>query len=118
MSKKDEFINWVTALIDNQKEEIVASNEALEYWEALKVKSDKEKPMFTDNGKLVMEYLQTLPTDTQPMKSRDIAESMCISSRTVSGTMRKLVSDGFVEKIGADPVLYKITEKGRTIEIN
>jgi hypothetical protein len=32
--------------------------------------------------------------------------------------MRKLVTDGFGEKVGQDPVVYAITEKGKTIEIN
>ena len=32
--------------------------------------------------------------------------------------MRKLVTDGFVEKIGQDPVMYSLTEKGKNIEIN
>ena len=38
---------------------------------------------------------------------------MFVSSRTVSGTLRKLVTDGFCEKIGQDPVIYTITEKGK-----
>jgi predicted transcriptional regulator len=38
---------------------------------------------------------------------------MGLGSRSVSGAMRKLVSDGFCEKIGQDPVVYTITEKGK-----
>ena len=41
-----------------------------------------------------------------------------MSSRTVSGAMRKLVTDGFVEKIGQDPVMYTLTEQGKNIELN
>jgi Mn-dependent DtxR family transcriptional regulator len=51
-------------------------------------------------------------------KAKAIAEAMFISSRSVSGAMRKLVTDGFVEKIGEDPIIYCITEKGRNIEID
>ena len=47
----------------------------------------------------------------------EIAEGLFISSRAVSGAMRKLVTDGFVEKVGQDPVMYALTEKGRNIEI-
>ena len=50
-------------------------------------------------------------------KARDIAEGLFISSRAVSGAMRKLVTDGFVEKVGQDPVIYSITEKGINIKI-
>ena len=50
-------------------------------------------------------------------KARDIAEGLFISSRTVSGAMRKLVTDGFCEKVGADPVVYALTEKGKNYNI-
>ena len=43
---------------------------------------------------------------------------MFISSRTVSGSIRKLVNDGFVEKVGQDPVIYSITEQGKNIKID
>lgn len=117
MSKKEAFINYVTKIMN----ELVVpemDEEAQEYWNALRFKEEKEKPMFTDNGKLIMEYLKSLPDDISAMKSKDIAEALVVSSRTISGSMRKLVSDGFVEKIGDSPVLYKITEKGKNIEIN
>lgn len=117
MSKKEAFIDYVTKIMD----ELAApemSEEAQEYWDALRFKEEKEKPMFTDNGKLIMEYLKLLSDDAPAMKSKDIADTLVVSSRTVSGSMRKLVSDGFVEKIGDSPVLYKITEKGKSIEIN
>ena len=32
--------------------------------------------------------------------------------------MRKLVNDGFVEKIGQDPIIYAITEAGMQVEID
>ena len=45
------------------------------------------------------------------------ADGLFISSRTVSGSIRKLVTDGYVEKIGQDPVIYTLTEKGKNKEI-
>ena len=51
-------------------------------------------------------------------KAKDIAERMGISSRGVSGAMRKLVSDGFCEKIGENPIVYKLTEKGKNFNLN
>ena len=35
-----------------------------------------------------------------------------MTSRTASGAMRKLVTDGYLEKVGENPVVYSITEKG------
>ena len=49
--------------------------------------------------------------------AKDIGEGLFISSRAVSGAIRKLVTDGYVEKIGQDPVVYALTEKGKTVEI-
>ena len=118
MSKKSEFINYVNALIAAQEGDPIEPNEdAKSYWEALCGGNTDDKPTFTDNGKLIMKYLQGLPVDTPMMKAKEIAEGMFISSRAVSGAMRKLVVDGFVEKVGQDPVMYSLTDVGRNIKI-
>ena len=119
MSKKSEFINYVNALIDaTQADPIEMSENAHSYWLALCGGNDDDKPTFTDNGKLIMKYLQELPADAPMMKAKEIAEGMFVSSRAVSGAMRKLVTDGFVEKVGQDPVMYALTDAGRTIKID
>lgn len=119
MSKKQAFIEYVEKLMSETNVLISDfSEEAALYWEALKGSNDKdEKPLFTDNGKLILKYLQE-NLDVKMWKARDIAEGLFISSRAVSGAMRKLVTDGFVEKLGENPVVYSITEKGKNIEIN
>ena len=43
---------------------------------------------------------------------------MNITSRTASGAMRKLVTDGYVEKMGENPVVYSLTDKGITIDLS
>lgn len=114
MSLKQDFISYVeTNFATNPMPENL-----VEYWEKFKGNaSGGEKPLFTDNGKAILTYLQEHP-ETQTWKAKDIAEGMFISSRTVSGGIRKLVSDGFVEKVGQDPVIYSITEQGKEIKIN
>ncbi len=118
MSKKSEFIKYVEDLMSyTRKMDIPPMNEEAEaYWNALSNEAEVEKPMFTDNGKLILKYLQENKS-TPVMKAKDIAEGMFISSRVVSGAMRKLVTDGFVEKVGQDPVLYTLTNKGKEINI-
>ena len=119
MSKKQLFISFVNELMEAAQcdwNSGAVPEDVRVYWEALCSKEEKEKPMFTDNGKLILKYLQD-NADTASWKSRDIAEGLFISSRTVSGAIRKLVTDGFVEKLGQDPVIYAITEKGKSIEI-
>ena len=113
MSKKQEFIEYVKERVDWTD----ASENVKIYWEAFISKEEKEKPMFTDNGKLILQFLRD-NSDTTTWKARDIAEGLFITSRTVSGAIRKLCTDGFVEKVSQDPVIYTITELGKTVEIN
>ena len=114
MSKKQEFIKFVEMAIEAYPQEM--PEDARIYWDALRSKEEAEKPMFTDNGKLIIKFLQD--NQSVPMwKSKDIADGLVISSRGVSGAMRKLVSDGFVEKIGQDPAVYALTDKGKNIGI-
>ena len=122
MTKKEAFIKVIqTEIFD--RPDIYSENypdlweDVCMYWDALNGKNGSEKPAFTDNGKLILKYLQDNP-DTPMWKAKDIAEGLFVSSRTVSGAMRKLVTDGYVEKIGQDPVVYAITEKGKNITID
>ena len=64
----------------------------------------------TKNGAAVLKFLQTRPDESFTAKS--LGEEMGSNSRSVSGAMRKLVTDGYVEKVGANPTVYKISQKG------
>lgn len=108
---REEFLKFVKTLMEASPElteELMTDN--IKSYIAI-LSEQKEKPVITDGGKLVLKYLQSIPT--APYKAKEIAEGMYIPSRSVSGTLRKLTSDGFVEKIGKDPVEYVITEKGK-----
>ena len=116
MSKKQEFIKFIEMAIEAYP--CPMNEEAKLYWDALRgVDETGEKPLFTDNGKLILDFLQK-NQDTPMWKARDIAEGLFVSSRTVSGAIRKLVTDGFVENVGQDPVIYSITEQGKNIKID
>lgn len=77
--------------------------------------STSNKPMFTDIGLEILGYLQS--SGTKNNKAKDIAEGMNLPSRKVSGAMRKLVTDKYVEKFGQNPVIYSLTEKGTNFDI-
>lgn len=115
MNKKQAFIEYVEQLM-TLDDAPTMSEEAHVYWEAFKQVEEIEKPLFTDNGKIILKFLQE-HTDTAMWKAKDIAEELFISSRSVSGAARKLVADGYVEKIGKDPTIYTLTEKGKNINI-
>jgi DNA-binding MarR family transcriptional regulator len=114
MSKKTEFVKFVKALIDETNQEM--NNEAREYWEAFQVSDDKTGGGFTENGKMILKFMQD-NTDTEMWKAKDIADMIGLSSRSVSGSIRKLVTDGYVEKLGQNPTIYKITENGKNINV-
>ena len=116
MSKKQEFIKYVNELIAAAPA-VQPNEDAKLYWDAFcGLDENGEKPLFTDNGKLILKFLQE-HQETPMWKARDIAEGLFISSRAVSGAMRKLVTDGFVEKVGQDPTIYSLTDSGKTITV-
>jgi len=114
MSLKQDFISYVEKnFVTNPMPENL-----IDYWEKFKgVNGDGEKPLFTEHGKQILTYMRN-NLDTKTWKAKDIADGMFVTSRTVSGAIRKLVSDGFVEKVGQDPIIYCITEKGKEINID
>jgi len=115
MTKQEQFLEFWNYLIESAVPGVEVPADVQAYIDALKNTGSTEKPMFTDNGKAILSYLQSAPVAMY--KARDIAENMGITSKGVSGAMRKLVTDGYVEKVGKDPVVYMITEKGKNVEI-
>lgn len=114
---KQEFLNFLNALMEASPDltNSLMTDSIKSYVEALSAPG-AEKPEITDNGKQILKYLQDNP-DKPMLKARDIAEGLFVSSRAVSGSLRKLVTDGFVEKVGQDPAIYTITEKGKNYNI-
>lgn len=116
MTKKEKFIEEIEDIINEVRVSTgdeVLSEDAMLYFEALKGGNDKEKPAFTENGKKVLKFLQeNKDTYNNLFKAKDVGEGMNVTSRTASGAMRKLVTDGYLEKVGENPVVYSITEKG------
>lgn len=114
---KQEFIKFLNDLMDEAPHivETEMTDEIKSYIEALKEDIPKSYEL-TEHGKVVLKFLQT-NQDTITWKAKDVAEGLGISSRGVSGSFRKLVTDGFVEKMGKDPAIYCLTEKGKNFII-
>ena len=116
MNKYKQFLDYFDWLVENCKQSVVMPDEVQDVYNMLQEQQAMEKPMFTESGLSILEYLQTC--DAKSLKARDIADGMVISSRQVSGAIRKLVTDGFVDKMGSSPVIYSLTTKGRDFDIN
>ena len=86
-------------------------DKASEFYDKFLFEEKKAKPLITPKGLKVLEFLNQNPKDMYTSKM--IGEALSINSRSVSGTMRKLVTDGYVDKKGNSPIAYLITEKGK-----
>jgi DNA-binding MarR family transcriptional regulator len=118
MTKKEAFINEVIALTGDAPEKVFTPD-ALDFWNGLQISGDSGRPQFTENGRLVLDYMQKeKETYNNLFKAKEIGEGLGISSRTASGAMRKLVTDGYVEKVGENPVVYSLTTLGTEVNLN
>lgn len=129
MNKKELFIAMVEELIEiSEADGAVKLNksvvetfpDAMAYFEAFKASEVKEiKPQFTDSGKLIMTTMQAHhETKANVFKAGDIAELAFISTRSVAGAVRKLITDGYVDKIGENPSIYSLTSLGKEVKVD
>lgn len=118
MSKKQAFINYVSRLFgEDHVQAGDIPDDAWDYWKALTAEKSTEKPPFTENGKIILQFFKD-NQGIETWKTKDVAEALGLSSRSVSGSSRKLVTDGYLEKVGSDPVFYTLTEKGKNVNLN
>jgi predicted transcriptional regulator len=116
---KNEFLNFINKLMEASPEIVdeYMTDDIKEYLEMLKNDKNK-KPEITETGRKVLEFLQNPNTPSKLWKAKEIAQELGLTSRGVSGSMRKLVNDGFCEKLGASPAVYAITDKGITYKFD
>lgn len=74
---------------------------------------------FTENGLKIFECMRENEQKyINVFKAKEIGELLFMTPRSVSGSMKKLIADGFVEKVGANPVTYGLTELGKAYEFD
>ena len=111
MSKKQKFIEVVGGLLEGIED---LDQDVLDYFETLKKKNNSKGVEMTENGNNIVEYMQNNWEETDnKFLSKEIGEGLFTSSRSVSGAMRKLVSDGYVDKSEDTPIIYSLTDKGK-----
>lgn len=91
----------------------------LKFWKDFKDgKTEKSSKEMTENGKKLLGWMQNnIEKLSNVFTSKEMAEAFFTSGRSVAGSMRKLVNDGYVNKVGKDPVLYSLTEKGKNYQL-
>lgn len=124
MTKKEAFIKIIqTEIFD--RTDIYAENYPDEYelaasfWEDFKDGKVKNSGAMTENGKKLLSWMQeNVDIMTNLFTSKEAAEALFTSGRSIAGSMRKLVNDGYVEKTGKDPVQYSLTEAGKNYQFD
>ena len=117
VDKCQQFLDFFDYLVSNCKYEVEIPPEVQDFYDLLKdqgVSGQADKPLLTETGLQILEYLQS--NESKGLKAKDIADGMDVSSRKISGAIRKLVTDGFVDKFGKSPVIYSLTDKGRNFD--
>lgn len=133
MTDKEIFIKFIEIAIEIADNEIVyfkGVNEkynlttdeydiAIKYWNNFKNGKVKNSGAMTENGKKLLSWMQeNVDTMTNLFTSKEAAEALFTSGRSIAGSMRKLVNDGYVEKTGKDPVQYSLTEAGKNYQFD
>ena len=117
MSNKEKFINCTQNEIFNNPSNYIENykddwQDICDFWETFC--STKTAPKITENGIKILDFMQkNITLYNNVFKAKDIAEGLFMSPKSISGSMQKLVKEGFCEKIGGSPVCYKLTDAGK-----
>lgn len=111
--RKNIFIDTVEELFKAYPMSV--PTEALDFFEDYKKgRSGSNKP-FTEKGIAVLKAMREVD---DWITAKTLGERMDVSGRSVSSTMKKLINDGYVEKKAGSPASYKITETGKTCNLD
>lgn len=122
MTKKEAFIEIVEEIFsrpDIYAENYLDDTYALadEYWNEFKAGKIKGPKGMTENGAKLLSWMQeNMENMSNVFTSKEAAEALFTSGRSIAGSMRKLVADGYVDKIGKNPVQYALTDKGKNYQ--
>lgn len=96
--------------IENFKESL--SPQAQDFLEELKDKNSGES-LLTDTGKKILITMNTnMEVYLNTFSSKQLGELLFMPARSVSGAMRKLVTEQYATKSGTNPVTYSLTQVG------
>lgn len=130
MNKKEVFIKIVQEMVfdSSNLNEFYSDAEiksAIDFWEDLKNNETKNSSgKITENGAKLLAWMQkNVDKMSNLFTSKEAAEALFTSGRSIAGSMRKLVTDGYVEKAGRydfnkTPVTYSLTEKGKNYQFD
>ena len=119
MNNKEAFtkiIDYVFEVKNNELKDGFSEDyeKAKKFWEEFK--QEKSNNKITENGKKIIIWMQeNIDKTSNLFTSKEIAEGLFTSGRSVAGAMKKLVADEYVEKQGKDPIKYSLTDNGKNL---
>lgn len=112
MTDKEIFIQEVKNFFNTQN----VAEEAKAYFEQFCKK--EEKPAFTESGAKILAFMKANKAECDNVfTTKAIANGLFCSGRVISGAIRKLINEGYVGKIGDEPVRYALTALGDAAQI-
>ena len=112
--RKEIFIETVEVLFAKNDFDVFIPQEAIDFFNDYKKGKSSARKEITEKGINIILGMRNMGNDWMTAKS--IGEEIDMSGRSVSGSMKKLVTDGYVEKMAGNPASYRLTEKGQTCE--
>ena len=90
----------------------------VEYIQSILAETDTAADL-TDKNKSILKWMQdNYSRFINTMSAKQIGDWLFMSGRSVSGSIRKLITLGLVDKRGKDPVCYSLTEAGKQKELD
>ena len=99
--------------IDSHRD--ILSESAIDFLDELLEKNSTENILTGTGRKILISMYANKETYLNVFSSKQLGELLFMSARSVSGSMRKLVTEQYVEKSGTNPVTYKLTENGEVL---
>ena len=110
--RKNIFIETVEKLFEAYPLNVPA--EAFDFFNDYKKGKTSNRKEITEKGIIILNGLKEV---NDWISAKALGDRIEMSGKSVSGSMRKLVEDGFAEKRAGSPAAYRITEKGMNFEI-
>ncbi len=93
----------------------VLSEDAIVFLDELLEKNSTENLLTEVGKKILIAMAEKSEAYMNVFSSKQLGELLFMSARSVSGSMRKLVTEQYVIKSGTNPVTYSLTPAGQDI---
>lgn len=113
----EELLNDVPDFFNSDTEE---GRKAQKYFNELKSsKVSGGGKAITENGVKIIKFMQENHVKfNNAFSAKSIGEGIFSSGRSAASSMKKLIADGYVTKEGKDPVMYSLTEVGKSLQFD